>query len=112
MDAAAERRIHKAIPRSTMSGPDHEAEVERQRAKRDIQRELADDHYRRTCGVRLKELAGAMRAEVAASPGVIRLDHNHCCHLCGTAVGDEAQSARNPHLFICVDCRAKFGKKS
>jgi hypothetical protein len=93
-----------------MSNRDHEAETACQRAKRDIERELADDHYRRTMGLKLKALAADMRVEVAASPGVIHLALHHC-YFCGQEVGLDAQSTRNPSLFLCADCRAKWQRK-
>lgn len=89
---------------------DHDEEQQRQ-ALADIRRELADDHYRRTTGARLRALAAVMRAEVAAQPGVIRLDTRHHCHLCGQPVGDEARSPRNPNLFLCPECRSRFKPK-
>jgi RNA polymerase-binding transcription factor DksA len=92
-----------------MTSADHDAEQQR-RAKADIERELADDHYRRTVGFKLKALAAAMRAEVAAAPGVIHLDMKHHCHLCGETVTEAARSARNPHLFLCADCRGRLKK--
>lgn len=90
-----------------MRRDDHDAEAD---AQRDIARELTEDHYRRTVGVRLKALAAEMRAEVAAAPGVLHLDMEHHCHLCGAQVGDEARSARNPHLFLCSECRKRLRK--
>lgn len=96
-----------------MNGTSHDADAdpERQRAVEDIRREVAADHYQRTRSGMLRELADAMRAEVAASPGVIRLDVTFRCHLCGTPVGIAAQSPSNPRLFLCPDCRGKFKRK-
>lgn len=81
-------------------------EVERE-IRREIRRELEADHYRRTFGVKLKELAAAMRAEVAAAPGVIHLQTVHHCHCCGAEVGPEGQSKVNPQLFLCQKCRSR-----
>lgn len=85
-----------------------EAEREKRRARRDIERELAADHYRRTFGEKLKKLAADMRAEVARTPGVIRLDQSHKCHCCGCPVDEEAQSKVNPNLYLCWDCRHPY----
>ena len=88
-----------------------ESEAEQRRARQDIRRELADDHYRRTAGQKLRDLAAQMRAEVAASPGVIHLDRVFHCHLCGAQVTEAARSQSNPNLFLCADCRGKWKRK-